>query len=644
MRIRLFFSALLTCVALAVFILTSCAAPAVKAPEPKRFTVAENPPGSGFSLSGESPQGVFRGGLLFWSPTVSSVQIKNLLIANKETNQKYVQLQKYFSNFLRTEVEPLRAEVETRRQKFSVSKLRSHARVAPLQAQKAATWYEREMESIQSDFSDFNKLRANKVFEAYCDAKILDLATRPLLAKFSFSARPTPSAICESYYKSKYFDGPECASSADGKNYYKCIWNEGVVRTEIGRRLQIRVAERRGGVRTSQPLTLAEFSDLENIRSAFAHEDVPYCAATEVRRNVLAGVRFRVLSSGVILGGLSCGQNSRFEMSYGPGDWTTSLETASPAVLINSIEASANSGQSLEPFRWIDAAASENDARLAARVENFAQKFASFHAVITGCESELNTANDVFFNDGRLVAGQEFLGSCKSQLASSDALPDVIVVDSELEAERIDLAKLEERLSSLKGNSCTVAPSCDLVPQGHARCDFLNAQVRKAAAAEVKGVADVLLTDFALSFEKVSAASSAVVLSINGAAVGVGCVGEDKGSQCPSTVLKPELLSAQPMNAEVTSSGELVLKMSIDTKQMAAAGVPQSIIAQFLRFEQASLELNVTSNSFEGVVPYLSGKAYLKAQSGGELLSEGSVSYLIENTFDRTLGQFCSAQ
>jgi len=31
-------------------------------------------------------------------------------------------------------------------------------------------------------------------------------------------------------------------------------------------------------------------------------------------------------------------------------------------------------------------------------------------------------------------------------------------------------------------------------------------------------------------------------------------------------------------------------------------------------------------------------------KSGSEVLSEGSVSYLIENTFDRTLGEFCSAR
>ena len=51
---------------LAALSLGSCSAPVVKAPDPIGFAVPESPKGSGFSLSGETPQGVFRGGLLFW--------------------------------------------------------------------------------------------------------------------------------------------------------------------------------------------------------------------------------------------------------------------------------------------------------------------------------------------------------------------------------------------------------------------------------------------------------------------------------------------------------------------------------------------------------------------------------------------------
>lgn len=624
--------------------LSSCSALQVNAPAPTQLAVPENPAGSGFNLSGESPQGVFRGGLLFWSPDVSSEQIRTLLKATREANQKYVDLQRYFSDFTRNEIEPMRAQVAELREQYAISKLQSNARIAPLQAKKAALWYDSEMDTIQSEFSDFNRGRANAVFHAYCEAKILDLATRPVLARSRFLARPTPSAVCESYYKNRFFDGPECEASAQGKNYYSCIWNEGVLRTSLASRLQIRVAERKSGVRISQPLTLGEFSRIDSIRNALAHEDVPFCAATEVRRNILSGVRFRVLSSGVILGGLSCGENSRFEISYGPGDWTTDLERASSAVIVGAIESQAGAGGLPDPFRWIEVAAAERNPQLAERLDKFARKMSLFHSPVSGCDSELNSANDVFFNDGRMVAGQSVQGSCKDRLPSLVDLPDVVVTDAQLEKERIELARLEMDLKSLKGNNCTVVPSCERVPKGHARCDFLNAKVRKAAAAEAKGVADILVTDFALSFERVSTATSIVVLSMNGAAVAVGCVGEVQSGHCMEALSRPELASAKPMLAEVTSAGELSLGLEVDIKQMLASGVPPSVVAQFQPFERSTLELSVTSNSFERLVPYLSGKAYLTARGSGERLAEGSVSYLLETTFDRNLGEFCSAQ
>lgn len=628
----------------AISLLGSCSAPRAKAPDAIQFRVPESTQPSGFGLSGEAPQGVYRGGLLFWSKSVASDQIKTLLLATKETNQKYVALQKYFTEFMRTEVTPMRERLEQQQRQFQLSKAQSNARVAPLQAAKAAAWFDSEMGLVQAEFPNFDRARVENVFKNYCEAKILDLATRPLLANAQFSARPTPSALCEAYYKTKFFDGPECASTGAAKNYYNCIWNEGVLRTDIANRMQIRVAERRGGVRTSQPLTLQEFSSLETIRDAFAHKDVPFCAATEVRRNVLSGVRFRVLTSGVILGGLSCGQSTRFEITYGASVGDSDLTNASPAVVVNAIEGQPTNTDVPDSFLWLERSVASQNQPLAQRMDAFARQVALFHAGVTGCDSELNSANDVFFNDGRLSVGQNIQSSCKDNLPPMVALPDVIVADLELETLRTELSLLETQLKSLKGNSCTVTPSCDLVPDGHARCDFLNAQVRKAAAAEVRGVADILVTDFALTFERVSANASLVALSMNGAAVAVGCVGESQSGQCQGAQNRPELGSALPMSAEVSAAGELQLSLSIDMKQMAAAGVPLSVIRQFQNFEQAELELSVTNNSFESVVPYLSGKAYLKEKQSQKLLAEGSVSYLIENSFDRQLGEFCSAQ
>jgi hypothetical protein len=151
------------------------------------------------------------------------------------------------------------------------------------------------------------------------------------------------------------------------------------------------------------------------------------------------------------------------------------------------------------------------------------------------------------------------------------------------------------------------------------------------------------VTDFGLSFERVSLSASSAVIWMNGAPVGVGCVGELKTGNCSAATLRPEWASAMPVQAEVSADNELVLKMKIDVRQLAAAGVPESVVKQFLPFNDATLELNASSNRMDGVVSYLSGKAFVRADNGsGATLAEGSVSYLIENSFDKTLGQFCS--
>jgi hypothetical protein len=105
------------------------------------------------------------------------------------------------------------------------------------------------------------------------------------------------------------------------------------------------------------------------------------------------------------------------------------------------------------------------------------------------------------------------------------------------------------------------------------------------------------------------------------------------------------LSSAAPLQAEISANNELVLKMWIDSRQMSAAGVRESASRQFVAFNENVLEINTSINSLDGVIPYLSGKAFIRSDANStKAISEGSVSYLIENSFDRKLGEFCSVQ
>ncbi|MEY4064427.1 MAG: hypothetical protein RIR26_635 [Pseudomonadota bacterium] len=627
---------------LSIFV-AACSVVSVKKPPQKNLVLPQKEGGTGFGLSGETPSGLYRGGLILWSQQVTAPQISALLNANRLTNEKYVALNRYFTSFMEKDVEPRRQRVAEMGRQYAQAQIESEARVAPLQRQRAAEWFQRETEGLQTRHGSFNAGRANDIFNAYCEAKIIDLATRPYLVKFNYRTRPTPSALCETYYRGRFFTGETCADSAQGRNYYDCLWQEGVAKTRFASRLQIRSASRRSGTRTSEAVTLLDFANTPTIRNALALSDVPFCTASDVRRTLLSGVRYRVLSTGVLLGGLSCGENSRYEISYGAGDWDQELANASAGFLMEAIEVQKGGATVPASFRWLDPALAGTTDALKADVDALAEKISLFHSPSAGCALEFNSPNDVFFNEARQAQQNAAQGSCKSALPAAASLPDILVADVVLEEQRKELENLQQELASLKGNSCPVAPSCEAAPAGHARCDFLNAQVKKAAAAEARGVASVLVTDFALSFDRVAPAASAVTVWINGAAAGVGCLGEMQSGACSTWLAKPEFESAQQISANVSSNGELVIQMKMDTKRMSAAGVPESVVRQFLPFHDLVLELNATVNKLENLVPYMSGKAFVRASAESkDVLTEGSVSYLIENSFDKRLGEFCS--
>ncbi len=631
--------------AIAGALISACSAVTATKPAPKTLTVPEQSAGTGFGLSGETPSGLYRGGLLIWSPEVKPQQIETLLKATRETNEKYVSLNRYFTSFQEKEVEPLRKNLQEKQSRFSRMKLESDARLSAVQAQKASVWFGLEIAEIKQRFPLFDDVRNMEIFNTYCEAKILDLATRSFLPKVNFNSRPTPSALCESYYKGRFFTGELCSDDSRGRKYYDCIWSEGVLKTRFANRINIRVASTAAGTKTSSLVSLADFAATPNIKNALALEDVQFCTTSLLRGKILSGVKFRTLANGNIIAGFGCGENSRYEISYGGGEWDKDLNTTTAGFMIDAIENKLGSSQLPASFQWITPEVAAASPELASALQSKATKIALFHAGVNGCGSDFNSPNDVYFNDSRLSGGVSLQGQCKAMLPPAAGLPGVIVNDEELEAERAALNSMERDLVNLKGNACPVSPSCEGVAAGHARCDFLNAQVRKAAAAEARGVASVLVTDFALSFERVTPSASTVLIWMNNAPVGVGCLGEAKLGACTGSVPSQSLASAVPVQAEISANNELVLKMKIDTRQLSAAGVPESVVKQFIAFNENILELNASMNRFDSLIPYLSGKAFVRADgSATKALAEGSVSYLIENSFDRKLGEFCSAQ
>lgn len=101
-----------------------------------------------------------------------------------------------------------------------------------------ADWFEKRITELNhsGSINVSDRAHAEKMFSAYCEVKLWELALSPL-ATASFSGRPSPVAMCESYYTTRqYFQNSDlCADRSDGapKNYFACLWQEGVFRSPL---------------------------------------------------------------------------------------------------------------------------------------------------------------------------------------------------------------------------------------------------------------------------------------------------------------------------------------------------------------------------------------------------------------------------
>lgn len=81
--------------------------------------------------------------------------------------------------------------------------------------------------------SDIEEQRAKQIFASYCDAKVWELALSTF-ATASYKERPTPLAFCEDYFVSAgFYTSAECLPSVSGKSYFKCLWQDGLMRTTL---------------------------------------------------------------------------------------------------------------------------------------------------------------------------------------------------------------------------------------------------------------------------------------------------------------------------------------------------------------------------------------------------------------------------
>jgi len=81
-----------------------------------------------------------------------------------------------------------------------------------------------------------DQAHAKMMWAGYCEGKLLEFAVSPLLTRL-YAERPTPTALCEGYYASRHYfaDTDLCgpAQAAGGKDYFSCVWNAGVIKSQL---------------------------------------------------------------------------------------------------------------------------------------------------------------------------------------------------------------------------------------------------------------------------------------------------------------------------------------------------------------------------------------------------------------------------
>ena len=108
-------------------------------------------------------------------------------------------------------------------------------------SKKAASWLEDVLFPLMEE-AENTALFKEEVFSRYCEAMVLRLASQSLFLSSFYTERPTPNALCETYYEKQGLfreeldpskPTPFCEDKPGGASYASCLWIDGVLKTSF---------------------------------------------------------------------------------------------------------------------------------------------------------------------------------------------------------------------------------------------------------------------------------------------------------------------------------------------------------------------------------------------------------------------------
>jgi hypothetical protein len=173
------------------------------------------------------------GSLLVWNPQISPDLVRSVVESNHERRDLQRQvLEERTKNIISDGgSELVRLRQQAREIEIQLSRNNAIAR-----QQFAEQWFDHQLGLLTSNQS---AERSRQMFGVYCQAKLWERAMDAALIELSHHRRPSPLVMCEGVYRQlglfEYGGSARCADSTEAKNYFECLWSDGVLKTDLFR-------------------------------------------------------------------------------------------------------------------------------------------------------------------------------------------------------------------------------------------------------------------------------------------------------------------------------------------------------------------------------------------------------------------------
>ena len=190
-----------------------------------------------FSLSGKKPDITYRTTMLIINPKTDPSLLGEVVNASVFSREAFAEARAFeitndYKNLYGDsglEIQALHYMTNDLRN-FELKSLQKNPISIERRVENARSWIAKELDDIK--LSSEQRETFDTAWGSYCDAKVIELASNSIFAASSYKAVPTPQPFCAEYYESRgYFAGPSCVNPSQG-NYFTCLWQEGVLKTQ----------------------------------------------------------------------------------------------------------------------------------------------------------------------------------------------------------------------------------------------------------------------------------------------------------------------------------------------------------------------------------------------------------------------------